>query len=174
MAETAHKQHGKIVSAVPKEMRRHQPKWLNPFEEMEHLFGDFFPRSWMRPFRWEWPSGLELGPAFEGRLPHVDVLDRDDAVVVRAEVPGVKKEDLEVSLSERSVTIRGSSRCEEKEERADYYRCETAHGEFARAIPLPADIDADRAQAKLKDGVLELTLPKLASAKRHTVDIKEE
>ncbi|MDE2089817.1 MAG: Hsp20/alpha crystallin family protein, partial [Gammaproteobacteria bacterium] len=91
---------------------------------MEHMFDEFFPRGWMRPSRWEWPSGLGPGPSFEGRLPRVDVLDRDDAVVVRAEVPGVKKDDLDVSLSERSVTIRGSSAQGEPQGRSEQKRFE--------------------------------------------------
>src|SRR5688572_26777047 len=87
---------------------------LSPFEEMDRLFESFFPRGWMRPFRTEWPTWPEMMPA--ARVPQVDVLDRDADILVRAEIPGVKKEDLDVSLTDDSVTIRGSARREEEEE----------------------------------------------------------
>lgn len=144
---------------------------LSPFEEMDRLFESVLPRGWMRPFHMEWPRWGELAAPFEGRMPKVDVIDRDEEVVVRAEVPGVEKEDLDVSVSDNAVTIKGQTKREEKEEKGDYYRCEISRGAFTRTVMLPGAVDADKAKAQFKDGVLELTLPKVEEAKRRTVRI---
>jgi HSP20 family protein len=143
---------------------------LTPFEEMERLFESFFPRGWLRPWRFDWPSW----PAewAEVRLPSVDVIDRDDEVVVRAELPGVDKKDLDVSLSENTLTIKGSTQREEKEEKGDYYRREISQASFARTITLPAEVDGERAKANFKDGVLELVLPKREKAKRQSIKVE--
>ena len=123
----------------------------------------------MHPFRWQWPSWGELPAPFEGKVPHVDVIDRDEEIVVRAEVPGVEKKDLDVSLTENTVTIKGEARREEKAEKGDYYRCEISRGAFARTVMLPSEVDADKAKASFKDGVLELTLPKIEKSKRRSI-----
>jgi len=102
----------------------------------------------------------------------VDVIDRDDEVVVKAELPGVEKKDLDVSVTETSVTIKGTTSHEEKEEKGDYYRCEISRGAYARTVALPSYVDADKAKASFKDGVLELTLPKVEKSKRRSIEIK--
>ena len=111
---------------------------------------------------------------FEGKLPRVDVIDRDEEVLVRAEVPGVNKKDLEISVSENTVTINGKTSHEEKEEKDNYYRCEVSRGAFTRTVVLPADVDADKAKTKttFTDGILELTLPKVTKSKRHTIKLE--
>jgi len=101
----------------------------------------------------------------------VDVIDRDDEVVVRAEVPGVEKDDLDVSVSDNAVTIKGETKREEKEEKGDYYRCEISRGTFARTVVLPDYVDSDSVKAKFEDGVLELTLPKVEKVKRRSIKI---
>ena len=138
---------------------------LSPFEEMDRMFEGFFPGGWMRPFHWERPTWSKLPEPFEGRMPKVDVIDRDDEILVRAELPGVEKKDIDVSTTENTVTIKGSTRAEEKEERGDYYRCEISSGSFARTLALPGNVDASKAKATFKDGVLELTLPKIEKSK---------
>lgn len=145
---------------------------MSPFEEMERMMESFFPRSWSRPSLWERPFMGGLGLPFEGRLPRVDVIDRDEEVLVRAEVPGVDKKDIEISVSENTVTINGKTSHEEKEEKGNYYRCEVTRGVFSRTVALPGEVDADKAQTSLKDGVLELTLPKVAKSKRHTIKLE--
>ena len=155
------------------ELQKAEPRRaLSPFEEMDRMFEDFFPRSWMRPFRWEWPSLGEMAKPFEGKMPKVDVIERDDEVVVKAELPGVEKKDLDVSVTETSVTIKGTTSHEEKEEKGDYYRCEISRGAYARTVALPSYVDADKAKASFKDGVLELTLPKVEKSKRRSIEIK--
>jgi len=139
----------------------------SPFEEMERLFDDYFARGWLAPFRRSWPSWSE----FEGKLPRVDVVDREGEILVKAELPGVDKKDLEISVTDNSVTIKGSTSHEEKEEKGDYYRCEISRGSFSRVVGLPADVDAARATSSFKDGMLELTLPKQKKSKRHTIKI---
>lgn len=143
---------------------------LSPLEEMERVFEDYFPRGWMN--RWGWPSWGELSRPLERLAPRVDVIDRDDEVIVRAEVPGVEKKDLEVSLTETAVTIKGSTRREEKEEKGDYYRSEIAQGSFSRTVTLPSTVDADKAKASFKDGLLELAIPKMPKAKRRSVKVE--
>ena len=155
------------------ELQKAEPRRaLSPFEEMDRMFEDFFPRGWMRPFRWEWPSLGEMAKPFEGKMPKVDVIERDDEVVVKAELPGVDKKDLDVSVTENSVTIKGTTSHEEKEEKGDYYRCEISRGAYARTVALPSYVDADKAKASFKDGVLELKLPKVEKAKRRSIEIK--
>ncbi|TNF98364.1 MAG: Hsp20/alpha crystallin family protein [Gammaproteobacteria bacterium] len=144
---------------------------ISPFEDMDRWFQGFFPHGLMRPFRMGWPSWGELAVPFEGRMPKVDVIDRDDEVVVRAEVPGVEKDDLEISVSDNSVTIKGETKHEEKEEKGAYYRSEISRGAFTRTVVLPGIVATDKAKAKFKDGVLELTIPKIEKTRRRTIKI---
>ena len=162
-----------VKKGSKQELQKAEPRRaLSPFEEMDRLFEDYFSRGWMRPFRWEWPSLGEMAKPFEGKMPKVDVIERDDEVVVKAELPGVDKKDLDVSVTENSVTIKGSTSHEEKEEKGDFYRCEISRGAYLRTVGLPSNIDADKAKATFKDGVLELTLPKVEKSKRRTVEVK--
>jgi HSP20 family protein len=136
------------------------------FGDVDRLFDDFFGRGWMRPFGWGRPLAEMAALA-----PSVDVIDREDEVVVRAEVPGFRKEDIDVSVSGTMLTIKGESKTEEKEEKGDYYRCEISRGAFARTLALPAEVDESKARAEMKDGMLELTLPKLEKSKRRRITI---
>ncbi len=155
------------------EMQKVQPaRTLSPFEEMERLFEGYFPRGWLRPFHWERPSWAELAPPFEGKMPRVDIVDRDEDILVKAELPGVDKKDLDVSVTENTVTIKGTTSHEKKEEKGDYYRSEISRGAYSRTLTLPSDVEGDKAKASFKDGVLELILPKMKKAKRRTVKVE--
>jgi len=142
------------------------------FEQMERMmdrmFSGFSPGRWMRPFEREWPSWLE-GPSF--RAPAVDLIERENEVVVRAELPGVSKEQISISLTADAITIQAQSRQEEVDEKGDYRRREIRSNSFSRSLSLPADVDTEAAKAAFKDGVLEITLPKAAAAKGRQVPI---
>lgn len=145
---------------------------VSPFEEMERLFDNFSSRGWMRPFSRDWPAWGDVAGPFEGKTPRVDVIDREAEIVVRAELPGVEKKDLDISLTDNSVTIKASTAREEKEEKGNYYRCEISHGAFARSVALPGDVDTEGAKAAFKDGVLELTLPKVERSRRRKIKVE--
>lgn len=143
---------------------------LSLYEEMDRLFDDFLTGAWTRPWRLPRPARA-MSRALESRPPRVDVIDRDGEVAVRAELPGVDKKDLNVSMTEDSVTIKGSTRHEAKEEKGDYYRCEISRGEFSRTVALPAAVDTAKATANFKDGVLELAIPKLEARTRRAIRV---
>ena len=145
---------------------------LTPFEDADRLLDSFFRRSWMRPWHFDWHTIQELKLPFNGHPPKVDVIDREAEIIVRAGIPGVEKKDLDISVGEDSVTIKGVTHREKKEEKGDYYRQELAEGAFSRTVELPAMVDGTRATASFKDGVLELTLPKLEKTKRHSVKVE--
>jgi len=156
-----------------KEVRKTEPTHaLTPFEEFDRYFENLFSRGWLRPTHWEWPNWAETTAPFGGKLPKVDVIDREKEVLVRAEVPGVEKDKLDISVSENTITIKGTAHHEEKEEKGEYYRCETSHGMFSRTVTLPTDVDSEHSKAKYKDGVLEITVPKVKKAQRRTVKIE--
>lgn len=144
---------------------------MSPFEEMERMVEGMFGRGWMSPFRFGFPAAGELH-GLEQRLPRVDVVERDNELLVRAEVPGVDKKDLEVSASGDTITIRGSTRREATEEKEDYYRREISRGSFVRTVALPCEVDDEKAKASFKDGVLELVLPKSARARRRSIKVE--
>jgi HSP20 family protein len=153
-----------IQKAAPKRM-------ATPLEEMDRLFDRILRRRWLRPWAWESPLLSEFAEPAEMRMPRMDVLDAEKNVVIRAEVPGVDRKDLGVSVNDTSVTVKGKVMREAKEGKGDYYCCEIGSGEFSRTLALPCTIDASKATATLRDGMLELTLPKVEKAKRHTVKI---
>jgi len=146
-------------------------RMASPFDEMDRLFDRLLARrGWMRPWRTDWPSLGDVGWA-DPRLPRVDIVDREDDIVMRAEVPGIDRKDLDISVGEDSVTLRGETRREEKEEAGDLYRCEISRGAFSRTVGLPAAVYGSKAKAAFHDGVLTLTLPKVERARRHTVRV---
>lgn len=155
---------GKTAEKLPARMGRR-------FDDFERFFEQVMPRGWLPSMRWPRVFGPEFG-ALEACAPKVDVIDRDDEVVVKAEMPGVKKEDIHISLAGNVITIKGESMHEQKEEKGDYYRCEMSRGEFSRMLTLPADVDDTKAKAELYDGVLEISLPKVESAKKRDIKIQ--
>jgi HSP20 family protein len=154
-----------VAEARPRS--RLAPLW-DMERDMQDLFENFFSRGWLRAPRWELPSLREVG----SRMPKVDVIDRETEIVVEAELPGVNKEDVEVTVTDNSVTLKATSTKEETEEKGDYHRREISRGYFSRTLPLPADVKGDKAQAEFKDGVLRLTIPKAAGSKRHSIKVQ--
>ena len=160
------------VSTKGHEIQKAVPaRALTPFEEMDRILNRLMGGNWMRPFAWDRPLWRDVMEPVEWNLPRMDVIDRDEDILVRAEVPGVDKKDLEVTLADNMLTIKGSASREEKEEKGDYYRCETAQGAFLRTVAIPAKVDTSKVAASLKDGILEIKLPKLEASKRRSIKV---
>lgn len=128
--------------------------------------------DWMHAF--QWPDAIQTHiPIFaKGKLPRVDIIDDDKDLLIRAELPGVDKKDLDISMTENSLMIKARTRHEEKEEKINYFRSEIVQGQYARTIELPVDIDIERTKTSFKNGILELTAPKLGSSIRRNSIIK--
>lgn len=147
-------------------------KYISPIEEMERLFENFSTRGWLRPFQWETPLLNELVTTAERKIPSIDVIERDNDILVKAELPGIDKKDLDISVTSNSVTIKGETSHEEKEEKGNYYRCEISKGSYSRSVGLPSEVDEKASKAKFKDGLLEITLPKLKKTKHHNIKVE--
>jgi HSP20 family protein len=133
---------------------------------MNRMFEDFAQSFDLEP----WP-GWET----EHFHPRTDVSESDDEVVVTAEMPGLEEKDFELGLSGDLLTLKGEKRHEHEEKRKGAaHRIERSYGSFQRTIKLPCEVDADKANAEYKNGVLNVTLPKAPSAKRssHRIDVK--
>ena len=143
-----------------------------PFEEMERWFEDFFrrPFSLMRP---SWFPRLRM-PEIEEISPSVDVFEEGDGVVVKAELPGMSKEDIDVKVTDDIVTISGEKKKEKKIEKKNFYRMERSYGSFSRSFRLPTEVQTEKASAKFKEGVLEIRIPKSEEAKKKEKKVKVE
>jgi HSP20 family protein len=115
-------------------------------------------------------SGFGLGPrwapapvwrAANGGLwaPDIDVYQKDDQLVIKADLPGLRKDEVSVEIADDAVTIQGERKTERQDEREGYFRSERSYGSFCRVIPLPEGAMTDQAKANFHDGVLEVTLP---------------
>jgi HSP20 family protein len=159
-------------------LRPYRGQWMSPFDEMEHAFEHMFergfPHGWMRPWGMAWPSWPEFAPGLDVRVPRLDMIDRENEVVLRAEVPGVKKEDLEVTIQGEILTIHGDVRQEAEEEKGQYRWREMTHDSFSRSVPLPAGVDADKIKVTFKNGILEIQLPKTEEAKGRRIPVEGE
>ena len=130
-------------------------------DAMDRLFEEGFVQPWGR---WS-------GAAEEGFLA-VDVYETADAVVVEAPLPGVKPENVDISITGDTLTIKGETRSEEKVERENYIRQERRYGSFCRAVALPDGLDKDKAEADFEDGVLTITFPKSEEVKSKSIKVK--
>jgi HSP20 family protein len=128
--------------------------------EMDRVLGDFgLARSWSVP-RWDraWFGSTE-GSNVISWAPDIDVYQKDNELIVRADLPGMKKEDVHIDLTENDLTISGERRHEQESERGGVYRSERSYGHFLRAIRLPEGAMTDQAKATFKDGMLEIRIP---------------
>jgi HSP20 family protein len=147
-------------------------RW-RPWEEfrgMERMMDEVLRHplaSWRRPLTWWRVPTEELG-----WMPGVEVYERANKFVVRAELPGMKKEEIDVSVVGDTLTISGERKAESEVKDEDYYRCELCYGKFSRSVGLPAAVNAAKVDASYENGILEITLPKVEAAKPKKVTVK--
>jgi len=107
-----------------------------------------------------------------GFTPAFDISETENELIVRAEIPGMDKEDIDIHLTDGVLTIKGEKRHEKEDKKEDYHRVERSYGSFCRSIGLPFDVETDKVDATYKDGVLKLTLPKSERAKVKKIEVK--
>jgi HSP20 family protein len=142
-------------------------RW-DPFREVTDLrdtMDRLFERGFSRPWRLiTWDTGNGFFP--------VDLYETDDDVVVKASLPGAKPEDVHISVTGETLTIKTETREEHEEKKPNYYRQEQHYGAMQRALTLPVRVDADKAHAEFENGVLTLRLPKIAEVRPKTIEVK--
>ena len=168
---TGVKGEGVPVKKTPAAKTKAPEHALSHYEEFNRFLDSLFPWAGMRPFQFDWPSFGHLGPLFETRAPRVDLIDRDHEILLRAELPGVEKDDIEIELTETHIAIKAHQQSRSEEEEGEYHRCEIARGSFVRSMVLPHRVDAEQAKAGFKDGILEIHLPKVDKISRRKVNV---
>ncbi len=140
-------------------------KACSPFGDVERLWFDEFLRE---PFSLPTPSWWRRlsSSAWKGVVPSVDIFDEGDDVVIKAELPGVRKEDIHTSITNNIITISGEKKYDGEMEKKHYYRVERCYGSFIRSFHLPLEVKADEATAKFENGILEIRIPRTEEAKK--------
>ena len=140
--------------------RRPTPVLERFADEMDRIFDDFgLGRGWFGPRTGRSWLTMPSARADWGWMPEVEVFQRNSELVIRADLPGLKKEDVKVDVTEDRVTLQGERKREHEEEREGVYRSERSYGTFYRDVVLPPGTMSDQAKATFKDGVLEITMP---------------
>lgn len=151
----------KIKNLLPDVARRASTSNDHPFyslqKEMNSLFDNFF-------------RGFDVAPRgfaaqMAGFTPSVDVKENDKEFIIKAELPGVEEKDIDVTVMNDAVTIKGEKKEEKEDKDKNYYYMERSYGSFCRVIPLEAEIEAGKAEAKFKNGILDIKIPKNQNAK---------
>ncbi|MHB8883075.1 MAG: Hsp20/alpha crystallin family protein [Thermodesulfovibrionales bacterium] len=143
------------------------PRYISPFEEM----GGWFGEPWTEPFRLITTMLPAETVEFETKLPRLDMYTEGDELVVKADLPGMGKDDVNISVTGGVLSISGEKKTEAKVEKGDYYRYERSEGSFCRSIELPFEVDADKTKAHLDSGVLEIRLTKTREAENKSIRI---
>ena len=147
-----------LLPAVSRTAENDDHPFYSLQRQMNTLFDDFF-------------SGFDVSPRalasgnFGGFMPSIDVKESDKEFTIRAELPGVEEKDIEVTIAHDAVTIKGEKKEEKEDKGKNYYYMERSYGSFNRVIPLSVEADAGKAEASFKNGVLNITVAKSASAK---------
>jgi len=127
-------------------------------EAMDQLFNDAFTR----------PASMSGGSV----IPAIDLYQNNDDVVVKAALPGLKADDVQISVTADVLTLRGEFKQKDEQENTAYHIREQRYGSFERSIMLPSDVQTDKAKADFENGILTITLPKAESVKPKTISIK--
>jgi len=104
--------------------------------------------------------------------PAIDLSETDSEIVVKASLPGVKREDVEISVNDGILTVKGEKKSDDKTETENFYRREIRYGSFSRSVPLPSRVNHEQADAEFKDGVLTITLPKAEEVRPKQIKIR--
>ncbi len=133
-------------------------------EEMDRLFDDFLPQV---------SNGNEFDSRL-GALASIDLSESDDALEIKADLPGMQEADIDLTLRDGALVISGERKHESEEKKKNYYRSERAYGAFTRNVPLPCEVDEDKIDAQFKKGVLTVHMPKTPAAKnnRRKIEIR--
>ena len=147
---------------------RWSPRTWDPFgelstlqERMNSLFEESLPTT-----RKE--EELSLGTFY----PAVDIHEGDKEITLKAELPGIKKEDVHIDVTDGVITLRGERKLEKEDKKENYHRIERSYGSFHRSFTLPSTVDVEKIKAKYKDGILEATLPKTEEAKPKSIPVE--
>ncbi|HEY5673290.1 MAG TPA: Hsp20/alpha crystallin family protein [Malonomonas sp.] len=143
-------------------------RW-DPFRDVEDMF-DRYTRSMRLPMRMR--HGQDLLSSGDDWSPRVDISETDSHFCIKAEVPGIKREDVKVSIEDGVLTLRGESKEEKEEKGRKYHRVERYYGAFSRSFALPQNIDENHIEANFKDGLLTLQVPKTQAEKPKSIEVK--
>ena len=131
-------------------------------QEMDRMFDRFFESKW------------DEFPALGEWAPSMDISETKDSLVAKIEAPGMEEKDIQVSLQENLLTIKGEKKQEKEAKDEHYHRVERTYGMFARSVRLPVTVDGSKVVASFKNGLLTITLPKTPTSKGTTIPIKAE
>jgi HSP20 family protein len=131
--------------------------------DMDRLWDAFFEGRSVRRF-----------DEMKGWLPSIDVSETKNEIVVKAELPGMDPKDIDISLSDGSLVLKGEKKHEKEEKEENYHFIERSYGSFVRSVPLPAEVKHDKINASYKNGVLKVVLPKSEESKKKEIKIKVE
>jgi HSP20 family protein len=138
---------------------------IRELEELQRKFDDFWPlwSSWRRfPFETkEW-------------IPAIDLYEKDDSYTAKVELPGMKEEDVDISVIGDRLTIKGEKKAETEIKEENYHRSERSYGSFFRSIDLPSDANTDKIEASFEDGILEVSIPKSATVKPKKITVSSK
>lgn len=153
---------------MPEEVKKTEPtgsaptRYVDPFaamrSEMDRVFDNFLGRGWANP-----PAAFS-GDSNGFAAPNIDVRENDTEIVIEAELPGMSEDDIDVTLSDGVLTIKGEKKSEREEKKDDYHLTERSYGSFQRSFRVPDTVDEDNISAKLDQGVMHVTLAKRPEA----------
>ncbi|HSE90792.1 MAG TPA: Hsp20/alpha crystallin family protein [Candidatus Binatia bacterium] len=165
MAKRAPGKKKKARALVP---RRASSELSRQEGDVDRMFEDFLGR---RPWPF-WPERWWPAASMRITTPAVDLYEEKDDIVVKAELPGMEKDNIEVNLSDNRLTIKGEKKQEEEVQKEGYYRSERSYGSFVRTLELPRKVQTDKVKAAFKNGILEIRVPKTEEAKKREMTVK--
>ena len=155
----------KVITKSPDKQR----DYLTALKNLETRVEKMFHGLWHSPFHEE--GFNDSFPLTFSNMPKMDVIDKSKEIVVKAELPGIDKKDIDVSITKNRLLIKAKTCHEEKVEKEDYLKEEISKSEIYRSLLLPADVDDSKVKTSFKNGVLELTIPKQKNSHRKKIDI---
>lgn len=147
-----------------------QSGYLTALKNLENKVENMVLNLWRNPFHHE-KSPDTFSFSSLGKMPNIDVVDRDKEIFVKAELPGFDKEDLDISIANNQLVIKAKACEEEKEEEGDYLKQEIRTSEIYRSILLPAEVEDEKIKTSFRNGVLKLTIPKQEKSRRKKIKI---